>query len=106
MDKSIKEICKRQEIHLRSAVESGYKRATTSTEVNEIVGVYERVFGRKFTENRSCSVCLLKLYRQVGEWFLNEIVKESAGLEPQPKQEVEPIKTQAVKNNKKKNGHK
>lgn len=82
MDKRIKEICKQQEIHLRSAVESGYKRATTNKDINDIVYVYEKAFNKKWTENRNCGVCLLRLYRVVGEWWFSQIVK---GLEPKSK---------------------
>lgn len=79
MEKRIKDICKEQEKHLRSAVESGYKRATTSKEIDDIAFVYEKAFNKKWSDNRNCSICLLRLYRVVGEWWFSQIVK---GLEP------------------------
>ena len=101
MDKLIKEICKEQESFLRSAVESGYKRGTTQKQIEQIKYVHDNVFKTSWNENLNCPICILKLYRKVGEWFLNELTKINkvvTGLEPKPANSTD---VQSVKNNSK-----
>lgn len=76
MRADIKKICKAQEQHLLSAVESNYKRATTSKEVDDMIKVHNSIFKKEWNDNRNCSICLLKLYKKVGEWY-----KVQVGLE-------------------------
>jgi hypothetical protein len=80
MKKEIKEICKQQEQDLISAVECNYKRGTTQKQIDDMIKVYQYAFKREWKDNRSCSICILKLYKQVGEWY-----KVQVGLEPKKK---------------------
>lgn len=91
MNKEIKQICKQQEQNLISAVECNFKRGTTTKEIDDMIKVHKYAFKKDWTDNRNCSICLLKLYKKVGEWY-----KVQVGLEP--KQEV--LDKQVLKNKK------
>ena len=66
----IKELKKLDVIqHFTTALDSDYKRGTSSIQDNKVADIYDAATGGKVSRNFSCKSCVFNLYRKAGELY-------------------------------------
>ena len=55
--------------HFNTALDSDYKRGTSSTQDNKVADIYDAATGGKVNRNFSCKSCVFNLYRNAGELY-------------------------------------
>lgn len=65
--------------HFTTAIDSDYKRGTSSAQDNKVADIYDAATGGKVSRNFSCKSCVFNLYRKAGELYretLEQMKKE------------------------------
>lgn len=55
--------------HFTTALDSDYKRGTSSIQDNKVADIYDAATGGKVSRNFSCKSCVFNLYRKAGELY-------------------------------------
>lgn len=55
--------------HFKTALDSDYKRGTSSVQDNKVADIYDAATGGKVSRNFSCKSCVFNLYRKAGELY-------------------------------------
>lgn len=55
--------------HFKTALDSDYKRGTSSIQDNKVADIYDAATGGKVSRNFSCKSCVFNLYRKAGELY-------------------------------------
>ena len=55
--------------HFTTALDSDYKRGTSSIKDNKVADIYDAATGGKVSRNFSCKSCVVNLYRKAGELY-------------------------------------
>ena len=55
--------------HFTTAIDSDYKRGTSSVQDNKVADIYDAATGGKVSRNFSCKSCVFNLYRKAGELY-------------------------------------
>ena len=55
--------------HFTTALDSDYKRGTSSVQDNKVADIYDAATGGKVSRNFSCKSCVFNLYRKAGELY-------------------------------------
>ena len=55
--------------HFQTALDSDYKRGTSSIQDNKVADIYDAATGGKVSRNFSCKSCVFNLYRKAGELY-------------------------------------
>ena len=55
--------------HFTTAIDSDYKRGTSSIQDNRVADIYDAATGGKVSRNFSCKSCVFNLYRKAGELY-------------------------------------
>ena len=55
--------------HFKTAVDSDYKRGTSSAQDTKVADIYDAATGGKVSRNFSCKSCVFNLYRKAGELY-------------------------------------
>ena len=55
--------------HFKTALDSDYKRGTSSLQDNKVADIYDAATGGKVSRNFSCKSCVFNLYRKAGELY-------------------------------------
>ena len=55
--------------HFTTAIDSDYKRGTSSIQDNKVADIYDAATGGKVSRNFSCKSCVFNLYRKAGELY-------------------------------------
>lgn len=55
--------------HFTTAIDSDYKRGTSSIQDNKVADIYDAATGGKVSRNFSCKSCIFNLYRKAGELY-------------------------------------
>ena len=55
--------------HFTTALDSDYKRGTSSAQDNKVADIYDAATGGKISRNFSCKSCVFNLYRKAGELY-------------------------------------
>lgn len=55
--------------HFQTALDSDYKRGTSSIQDNKVADIYDAATGGKVSRNFSCKYCVFNLYRKAGELY-------------------------------------
>ena len=55
--------------HFTTALDSDYKRGTSSVQDNKVADIYDAATGGKISRNFSCKSCVFNLYRKAGELY-------------------------------------
>ena len=55
--------------HFTTALDSDYKRGTSSIQGNKVADIYDAATGGKVSRNFSCKSCVFNLYRKAGELY-------------------------------------
>ena len=55
--------------HFTTALDSDYKRGTSSIQDNRVADIYDAATGGKVSRNFSCKSCVFNLYRKAGELY-------------------------------------
>lgn len=56
-------------------VKDGYIKNHRKFISNEIADAYEKITKKQVGRNWSCGNCILKFYKEVGDWYFNELQK-------------------------------
>lgn len=55
--------------HFTTALDSDYKRGTSSIQDNKVADIFDAATGGKVSRNFSCKSCVFNLYRKAGELY-------------------------------------
>lgn len=55
--------------HFKTALDSDYKRGTSSIQDNKVADIYDAATGGKTSRNFSCKSCVFNLYRKAGKLY-------------------------------------
>ena len=55
--------------HFTTALDSDYKRGTSSIQDNKVADIYDAATGGKVSRNISCKSCIFNLYKKAGELY-------------------------------------
>lgn len=55
--------------HFTTALDSDYKRGTSSIQDNKVADIFDAATGGKVSRNFSCKSCVFNLYRKAGEIY-------------------------------------
>ena len=55
--------------HFKTALDSDYKRGTSSIQDNKVADIYDAATGGKVSRNFSCKSFVFNLYRKAGELY-------------------------------------
>lgn len=55
--------------HFKTALDSDYKRGTSSIQDNKVADIFDAATGGKVSRNFSCKSCVFNLYRKAGELY-------------------------------------
>lgn len=55
--------------HFQTALDSDYKRGTSSIQDNKVADIFDAATGGKVSRNFSCKSCVFNLYRKAGELY-------------------------------------
>ena len=72
---------KKYENNFKTALYSDYSRNMMRTDLEKIVGIYEKKLGHTYSMNYSCGACQLKLLKLVGKIYFDTLPEVE---EPEP----------------------
>ena len=68
------EVFKKYEMYF-DMVQDGYIKNHRKFISNEIADAYEKITKKKVNRNWACGSCVIKFYKEVGEWYRNQLQK-------------------------------
>lgn len=75
------EVFRKYEVYF-NMVQDGYIRNHRKFVSNEIADAYEKLTKKTVNRNWGCGSCVMKFYKEVGEWYFNELKKSEKAPKP------------------------
>lgn len=68
LKKDIKKL-EQYDSYFRTAIHHQYMRNLTNTQIDELLGIYERITGKKYKLCKTCGTAKLKFIQEVGKLY-------------------------------------